>query len=171
MKISVLGLGYVGAVSVGCLAKDGHEVIGVDPERTKVDLINAGYYVLEPSVIDRVQPGARVNIERVTFPAMVAEGTLYGRADPAWWLDVGTPERYIEANIHYAGRPTPLYRCRNLPAGGPAPVNSVNETTAAGASSRLFSMPAPALGRCAARALTGDRNTFANARKSGSNRD
>jgi len=68
-------------------------------DEAPTDLINAGYYVLEPSVLDRIPAGRKVNIERETFPAMVADGRLFAVADPAYWLDVGTPERLLQASL------------------------------------------------------------------------
>ena len=54
MKISVLGLGYVGTVVAGCLARAGHEVIGIDSEPSKVQLVNAGKSPIIEKEIDQV---------------------------------------------------------------------------------------------------------------------
>ena len=56
MKISIFGLGYVGAVSLACLSRDGHHVIGVDIDRSKLDLIaNGKTPVVEEGMVDLMQ--------------------------------------------------------------------------------------------------------------------
>lgn len=61
--------------------------------------VNAGTYVLEPSVIDRVPVGAKVSIERVIFPAMVESASLYAVATDDAWVDTGRPETFLSANL------------------------------------------------------------------------
>lgn len=66
MKISIFGLGYVGAVSLACLSRDGHDVIGVDIDRTKLELIMAGKTpVVEEGMVDlmeRVAASGKVSV-------------------------------------------------------------------------------------------------------------
>ena len=60
MNISIFGLGYVGAVSLACLARDGHRVIGVDVDQAKLDLIAAGKTpVVEEGMVELMAHGRR----------------------------------------------------------------------------------------------------------------
>lgn len=62
--------------------------------------INAGTYVLEPSVLQRIPAGQKVSIERVVFPEIAAVGGLYALATDDYWIDTGNPSMYRQANIH-----------------------------------------------------------------------
>ena len=68
-------------------------------EDAPTNLINAGTYVFEPSVLDRIDEGRKVSVERETFPALAADGSLYAMADHAYWLDTGTPATFLQANV------------------------------------------------------------------------
>lgn len=69
------------------------------PDRAEIDtnLINAGAYVLEPSVLELIEDGRAVSIERETFPSLVGAG-LCALAQSGYWSDIGTPESYIAAH-------------------------------------------------------------------------
>jgi mannose-1-phosphate guanylyltransferase len=59
--------------------------------------INAGAYVIERAVVgERIPAGRAVSFEREVFPGLVGEG-LYGFPAAGYWIDIGTPERYLEA--------------------------------------------------------------------------
>src|SRR5213075_721593 len=69
MKLSVFGLGYVGCVSAACFAKEGHDVVGVDVNPTKVEIVNRGESPI-------VEAGMSELIK-----AMVGEGRLRATTD------------------------------------------------------------------------------------------
>jgi GDP-mannose 6-dehydrogenase len=89
LKISIFGLGYVGAVSAGCLADEGHQVLGIDPVADKVDLINRG-----------LSPIVEAEINEIIAEA-VSSGNLRATQDPAAaihetdlsFICVGTPSQ------------------------------------------------------------------------------
>jgi len=63
------------------------------------NLISAGAYVLERSVLDLIPAGRKVSIEREVWPRLVGEG-LFGFADEqAYWIDIGTPARYLQVTF------------------------------------------------------------------------
>ncbi len=89
MKISVFGLGYVGTVFSGCLAKDGHQVIGVDPNVTKVELINKG---LSPIIEKDIPEIIKKVVENGSFKATTDALSAVQQAEISL-ICVGTPSR------------------------------------------------------------------------------
>ena len=89
MRISIFGLGYVGTVSAGCFAQDGHEVVGVDPVPTKVDIINSGRSpIIEADIEELIANAVRTGKLRAT-----CESTEAICATDLSFVCVGTPSQ------------------------------------------------------------------------------
>ena len=83
------------------LAGDGSVKAFVEkPSADSIDtnLISAGAYVLERSILELVPPDRNVSIEREVWPRLVGAG-LYGFASEGYWLDIGSPERYLQGTF------------------------------------------------------------------------
>jgi len=94
VRVSIFGLGYVGAVSAGCFAHEGHEVIGVDPFQTKVDMINAGQSpIIEAHIGEIISENARAGRLRATCDPAEAM-----RETDLSFVCVGTPSQ-VNGNL------------------------------------------------------------------------
>jgi GDP-mannose 6-dehydrogenase len=127
VRISIFGLGYVGTVSAGCLASDGHLVTGVDPVQTKVDLINSGQSpIIEADINEMIASNVHAGRLRATCDpndairetelSLVCVGTpsqFNGNLDLKYIRRIS--EQIGEALKEKAGRHTVVIRSTILP--------------------------------------------------------
>lgn len=79
------------------------------PHEVTTNHINAGTYLLEREVVDRIPARRNVSIERETFPQLIAgERPLYAYATQDYWIDIGKPENYLKANLDILRGTMPL---------------------------------------------------------------
>jgi mannose-1-phosphate guanylyltransferase len=87
------------AGAYGLVSVDSDGWVGEFVEKTGEPIpgeVNAGAYYLERSVLELIPPGREVSIEREVFPRLVGDGLAAQRLE-GYWMDIGTPERYLQA--------------------------------------------------------------------------
>jgi len=124
-------------------------------EEPETNLINAGAYILEHEVLERMPPaGTNVSIEREVFPTLVGHG-LYGYESSGYWMDIGTPDRYLKATYDILEGRLNTEVGRQLGGHGLAPIDG------AAVEGRVVAPVLLAAGcSVAPRALVGDRSVL-----------
>jgi mannose-1-phosphate guanylyltransferase len=99
--LALIGVEDPSAYGLVRLADDGSVKEFVEkpsPDQIDTNLINGGAYVLDRDVLELIQPNTNASIERDVFPELVGNG-LYGFVADGYWLDIGTPDRYLKATF------------------------------------------------------------------------
>ncbi len=93
-----------GLIETNAEGKVSHFLEKPSREEVTTNMINAGTYVLEPSVLAQIPPQAQVSIERETFPRLLAQGEpVYAYYSPAYWMDMGTAQKYLQLHRDLLG--------------------------------------------------------------------
>lgn len=86
----------------GCVPTNSDGLVTAFLEKTQdppTDQINAGCYVFNRAVIDRIPTGREVSVEREVFPALLSDGVrICGYVDSTYWRDMGTPEDFVRGS-------------------------------------------------------------------------
>jgi mannose-1-phosphate guanylyltransferase len=102
VTLGLIGVDDASAYGLVRLAGDGAVTEFVEkPSLDEIDtnLVNAGAYIIEREILEELPPaGTKLSIERDVFPELVGHG-LYGHECSGYWLDIGTPERYLQATF------------------------------------------------------------------------
>ena len=138
--LHLIGVDDPSAFGVVDLADDGgvHAFIekpapGTEPS----NLINAGTYVFEPSVLDRIPAATKVSVERDTFQRVVADGGLYGLATDDYWIDAGVPALYRSANLDLLDGKRRTERCDAVAPGAEVADGAVLTHSIVGSGARV----------------------------------
>jgi len=68
-------------------------------DRVTTNMINAGIYIMEPSILSYIAPNVFSMFERDVLPPLLEEGqAVYSYPSEAYWIDIGTPEKYLKLN-------------------------------------------------------------------------
>ena len=130
--LHLIGVEDPSAFGVVDLADDGAVRAFVEkpaPGTEPSNLINAGTYVFEPSVLDRIPPATKISVERDTFQRLVADGGLFGVATDDYWIDAGVPLLYRAANLDLLDGRRRTERCDAVaPSATVSPTAAVNHS-------------------------------------------
>jgi NDP-sugar pyrophosphorylase family protein len=104
-------------------------------EEVTTNTVNAGVYVLERELLDWIPRGEAYSMEREFFPLLLERGVaFYGYVSPGYWLDIGTPAKYLQAQQDIlAGR----FRASVAPAGPHSPEGWIHPTATLATSARV----------------------------------
>jgi mannose-1-phosphate guanylyltransferase len=94
-----------GVVEIDNDGKIGGFIEKPDPDMVTTNMINAGIYILEPEILDYILPGAFSMFEKDVFPPLLENGIpMYGYFSQDYWIDMGTPEKYLKLNCDLLNR-------------------------------------------------------------------